>query len=124
LASIGRKFHADTRLMLGALAIPQPLLAALPAEPAAGEIAIAVVGAHLSGMVLNGQLRSLNARFLETVRSAPDYRFYALANTQPAKPGMLRIARGMGKPIEAELWALPAEAFGRFVADVPAPLSI
>jgi len=124
LASIGRKFHADTRLMLGALAVPQPLLAPLPAEPAAGEIAIAVVGAHLSGMVLNGQLRGLNARFLETVRSAPDYRFYALANTQPAKPGMLRVAPGAGKSIEAELWALSAEAFGRFVADVPAPLSI
>jgi allophanate hydrolase len=124
LASIGRKFHADTGLMLGALAVPQPPLAQLPAQPAAGEIVIAVVGAHLSGMALNGQLRGLNARLLKATRTAPDYRLYALANTQPAKPGMLRVASGTGKAIEVELWALSAEAFGRFVADVPPPLSI
>jgi allophanate hydrolase len=54
----------------------------------------------------------------------PDYRLYALAGTQPAKPGMLRVADGDGAAIELEIWALPAEAFGRFVAAVPAPLSI
>ncbi len=124
LASIGRKFHADTRLMLGALTVPQPPLAVLSAEPAAGEIAIAVVGAHLSGMALNGQLRNLNVRFLETVRSAPDYRLYALANTEPAKPGMLRVAPGTGKQLEMELWALSVEAFGKFVADIPPPMAI
>ena len=46
------------------------------------------------------------------------------ANTQPAKPGLLRVRFGEGKAIEMEIWALSAEAFGRFVADVPMPLSI
>ena len=124
LASIGRKFHADTRLMLGALTVPQPPLAPLPVEPAAGEIAIAVVGAHLSGMALNGQLRDLNGRFLETVKSAPDYKLYALANTQPAKPGMLRVAKGAGNPLEMEVCALSAAAFGKFVAEIPPPMAI
>jgi allophanate hydrolase len=124
LASLGRVFHADTRLPLGALGLPQSPLAPLPAVPLAGEIAIAVVGAHLSGMPLNGELRALAGRLLEATRSAPDYRLYALAGTTPPKPGLLRIGKGEGAAIELEIWALSTEAFGRFVAAVPAPLSI
>jgi allophanate hydrolase len=75
-------------------------------------------------MPLNGELRAAGARLLETTTTAPDYRLYALAGTAPAKPGMLRVADGEGAAIELEIWALPAEAFGRFVAAVPAPLSI
>ena len=56
--------------------------------------------------------------------TAPHYRLYALAGAQPPKPGLLRVARGTGAAIELEVWALPAEAFGRFVAAVPSPLSI
>jgi len=124
LASLGRVFHAETGLPLGALGRAQPPLARLPAVPSSGEIPLAVVGAHLSGMPLNGELRSLGARLLETTTTAPDYRLYALAGAQSAKPGMLRVADGDGAAIELEIWALPAEAFGRFVAAVPAPLSI
>ena len=36
---------------------------------------------------------------------------------------MLRVARD-GASIALEIWALPAEGFGRFVAAIPAPLSI
>jgi allophanate hydrolase len=124
LASIGRVFHADTGLPLGALARPQPPLAQLSPVPLAGEVALAVVGAHLSGMPLNGELRALGALLLETTTTAPDYRLYALAGTNPPKPGLLRIAKGEGAAIELEVWALSTEAFGRFVAAVPAPLSI
>jgi allophanate hydrolase len=124
LASIGRVFHADTGLPLGALARAQPPLAQLSAVPLAGEIAIAVVGAHLSGMPLNGELRALGGRLLETTTTARDYRLYALAGTSPPKPGLLRIAPGAGAAIALEVWALSTEAFGRFVAAVPVPLSI
>jgi len=65
LASIGRVFHADTGLTMGAQNLPQPPLAALPADMSGDEIAIAVVGAHLSGMVLNGELKALGGRLLE-----------------------------------------------------------
>jgi len=37
---------------------------------------------------------------------------------------MLRVAAGTGASIELEVWALPAAAFGKFVAAVPPPLSI
>ena len=123
LASIGRIFHADTRLPMGARSLPQPPLAALPTGLCGDEIAIAVVGAHLSGMALNGELKALGARLLEQAQTAPDYRLYALATTPP-KPGMLRVSAGAGSSIELELWALSAASFGKFVAAVPPPLSI
>jgi allophanate hydrolase len=124
LASIGRVFHAATALPFGALGVPQPPLAGLSVAPAAGEIAIAVVGAHLAGMPLNGELKSLGARLLEATHTAADYRLFALAGTQPAKPGLLRVAPATGAGIEIEIWALQAEHYGRFVAVVPPPLSI
>jgi allophanate hydrolase len=124
LASIGRLFHADTGLSLGATGQPQPPLAPMPGLLVDGEIAIAVVGAHLSGMPLNGELKSFGARFLQTTTTTADYRLFALAGTNPPKPGLLRVAAGQGSAIEVEIWAMPAEKFGRFVAAVPRPLSI
>ena len=124
LAAIGRDFHHASELPLGALKYPQPPLARPRAAPAEGEVALAVVGAHLSGMPLNGELRAAGARLIERTATAPHYRLYALAGTRPAKPGLLRVKNGAGAAIEVEIWALSESAFGRFVAAVPPPLSI
>jgi allophanate hydrolase len=124
LAEIGRVFHADTQLPLGALREPQPALAPLATRPAQGEVAVAVVGAHLSGLPLNGELRELGGRLLQTTTTAADYRLYALAGGAVAKPGLLRVAQGQGAAIAVEVWALPAASFGGFVDAVPPPLSI
>jgi allophanate hydrolase len=123
LAGIGRVFHAETKLALGSRCVPQPALAILPAGAGGDEIAIAVVGAHLAGMALNGELKALGGRLLEATMTAPDYRLYAL-NTTPPKPGMLRVEAGAGSSIALELWALSSAAFGKFVAAIPPPLSI
>ncbi len=123
LASLGAAFHAASGLPLGGLGIPQPPHSVSGSALRSGEIAVAVVGAHLSGMPLNHELKSLNARYLEDAVTTPDYRLFALGNTQPAKPGLLRVAQGSGAAIALELWAMEAEAFGRFVASVPPPLS-
>jgi allophanate hydrolase len=122
LASIGRAFHADTALPLGATGEAQPPLAAIAPRAADGEIAFAVVGAHLSGMPLNRELTASGARFLEESATAADYRLFLLPGA-PAKPGLLRVDDG-GAAIAVELWAMPADAFGRFVARVPPPLAI
>jgi allophanate hydrolase len=92
--------------------------------PGPGETAVAVVGAHMSGLPLNGELRALGGRLLETAKTAPDYRLYALSDMAPLRPGLLRVDRGKGAAIEVEIWALPLEAFGRFTDGVPPPLSI
>jgi allophanate hydrolase len=123
LASLGRLFHAGTGLPLGATGTAQPPLAPLPGPPT-GEIAIAVVGAHLTGMPLNGELKSFGARFLERTTTTADYRLFLLAGTTPAKPGLLRVGADAGVAVDVEIWTMPAEQFGRFVASIPAPLSI
>jgi allophanate hydrolase len=124
LAAIGREFHVATGLPLGALKYAQPPLAPQPSAPAAGEIPLAVVGAHLSGMPLNGELRNAGARLIERGTTAPHYRLFALPGTRPPKPGLVRVKNGAGAAIEIEVWAMSESAFGRFVAAVPAPLSI
>ena len=90
-----------------------------PAGPVADgaapdEIEIAVCGAHMSGLPLNGELTGLGGRFLRAVRTAPVYRLYALAGGPPRRPGMVRGAGGGA--IAVEVWALPKAAFGDFIA--------
>lgn len=86
---------------------------------------IAVVGAHLSGEPLNGQLTSRGATLVAATRTAPVYRLVALP-TEPPKPGLLRVggdADGAGA-VEVEVWELDAAGFGSFVDEIPAPLGI
>lgn len=89
-----------------------------------GWIQLGVVGAHLSGQPLNHQLTDRAARFLRTDRTAGDYRFYALTNAKPAKPGLIREPGFQGPGIEIEIWSIHESQFGSFVAAVPPPLSI
>lgn len=91
--------------------------------PMPGEIAIAVVGAHMSGLALNHELVARGGRFLAQGATAPRYRLHALAGGPPARPGLIRVERG-GASVALEIWALPAAGFGDFVAAVPAPLAI
>jgi allophanate hydrolase len=104
--------------------LQQPTLAPLPTGVRGDEITIAVVGAHLSGMALNGELTALGGRLLQAAATAPDYKLYALRGTTPPKPGMLRVKAGAGSSIQLEVWALSAASFGKFVAAIPPPLSI
>ena len=83
-----------------------------------------MVGAHLSGGPLNHELRRLNAQLVRTTRTTGDYRLYALAGTNPAKPGLVRSPGAGGLGIEVEVWALAATALGELMAKVAAPLVI
>lgn len=85
---------------------------------------IVVVGAHLSGMPLNPQLTSPGGHLVKKCRTAGDYRLFALPNTTPPKPGLVREPGFAGPGLEVEVWALPPAAFGQFVAAIPAPLGI
>lgn len=121
LASFGIRWQAQSGLPLGATDAPLPAdQAALPLSP--DHVRIAVVGAHLRGMPLNHQLINRKAVFVEASETASCYRLYALANTQPAKPGLARASSG--ESIQVELWDIPLARFGEFVAEIPAPLGI
>jgi allophanate hydrolase len=53
---------------------------------ASESIDIAVVGAHLSGMPLNGELQNLAGRLLRETATAPDYRLLRLAERYRRSP--------------------------------------
>jgi allophanate hydrolase len=89
-----------------------------------GEIEIAVVGAHLSGMPLNAQLTEIGGRLLRAATTEPFYRLYLLPGAAPLRPGLVRVGAEDGAAIATEVWALRADAFGRFVAAVPGPLCV
>lgn len=97
---------------------------ALPVAPVGSRVRVAVVGAHLSGMPLNHQLTERGARLLRAARTTPDYLLYALNESTPPKPALVRTAAGHGSCIAVEVWDLPVKNFGSFVAEIPSPLGI
>ncbi|MGY4643803.1 allophanate hydrolase [Cellulomonas sp. URHB0016] len=88
-----------------------------------GGVDVLVVGAHLRGQPLNGELEALGGRFVASVRTSDAYRLVAL-DTVPRKPGLVRVGPGGGAPIAGEVWRLSAGALGRFLAALPAPMSL
>jgi allophanate hydrolase len=124
LAALGAKLHAAAGAPIGATQAPVPAPIAGPSMAASGEIELVVVGAHLSGMPLNHELTSRNARFLRAASTTADYRLYALPGGPPFRPGLMRVASGTGTMIATEVWAISAQGFGEFVTGIPAPLGI
>jgi allophanate hydrolase len=124
LAEFGARWQRAGALPLGATGRAAPGSAALAVRPA-GEpvLPIVVVGAHLAGLPLNGQLRERGARLLEATTTAAAYRLFALPGTTPPKPGLLRVARG-GERVAVEVWELPLREAGSFLALVPSPLGL
>ncbi|QLQ03049.1 MAG: allophanate hydrolase [Thiobacillus sp.] len=86
-----------------------------------GQVRVAVVGAHLSGLPLNVQLTGRSARLVSATQTATKYRFYALPDGK--RPGLIQVQEG-GATIACEVWEMPASQFGSFVDGIPAPLGI
>jgi len=116
LLALADRFHRSTT------AVPGPPLDLAESTPAC--IAVAVVGSHLTGQPLNSQLTERGAQLIRACRTAPGYRLYALEGTMPVKPGLVRDEHFRGPGIDVEIWAVPEDQFGSFVAGLPAPLGI
>ncbi|MEU5842389.1 allophanate hydrolase [Rhodococcus sp. NPDC047139] len=86
-------------------------------------VELAVFGAHLRGQPLHFQLEDLGARFVEEVRTSDAYRLAAL-NTTPPKPGLVRHGPGQGAGIVGELFRISEAGLGRFLAALPAPMTL
>ncbi|HEY2204209.1 MAG TPA: allophanate hydrolase [Pseudonocardia sp.] len=92
--------------------------------PLSGDVVdLLVVGAHLRGQPLNGDLERLGARFVSAAATSDAYRMVALP-TATAKPGLVRHGAGLGAPIAGELWQLSPGGLGRFLAGLPAPMGL
>ena len=98
--------------------------ASIVAPAASDMVPIVVVGAHLTGMPLNRELTGPGGRLIRACRTAPDYKLFALPNTTPPKPGLVRQPGYAGQGLAVEVWELPPAAFGQFVARIPAPLGV
>lgn len=117
LAALGRWIESLLQLPLGATG-RRPR----SGKPESGGVQVAVVGAHMTGMPLNHELLELGAVFVERALTAAEYRLYALLETVPAKPGLVRV--GDGANIALEIWQLSTRAFGQLVSRIPSPLGI
>jgi allophanate hydrolase len=126
LCAIAARFHRAVGVELGAtgqkISTPEINPHQLPANDDA-HVLLCVNGAHMSGLPLNHQLTGRGARLIGKVRTAPAYRLYAFENFDPPRPGIIR-QDGGGYSIEAEVWKVPMEHFGSFVAGIPAPLGV
>jgi allophanate hydrolase len=66
----------------------------------------------------------IRVRLRSVISKPPDYQLFLLADGEAKKLRLLRVAAGSGAQIELETWALTVAGFGRFVASLPAPMSI
>lgn len=127
LADIGHAFQVAADLPIGATG--QPISKQIEtAGHASGNggpdtIQLAVVGAHLSGLALNWQLTDIGATLHSQSKTAAAYRLYHLPDTTPPKPGLVRVPKN-GACIDVEVWEIPLDKVGDFMAQVPAPLCI
>ena len=125
LCAFGDRLHRMSKVNLGATSFTMPPhLSAFRDASGDAHVSVAVVGAHLSGMPLNHQLTTRGARLLGAARTARRYRLYLLPATNPPKPGLVASADGTGYSIEIEIWSMPTDRYGSFVAEIPPPLGI
>jgi allophanate hydrolase len=121
IAAVGSALHQAAGLPLGATGHPHPSRQ----KPAFGAsfpyVPVAVVGAHLSGQPLNHELVALGARLRRAIRTAPEYRLFALPDGK--RPGLIR-RPGDGVAIEVDVWDVPSEKLGIFAAGIAAPLGL
>lgn len=104
--------------------IKDNLHSSIPPPNLSKSIKLAVVGAHLEGLPLHWQLEKVQASKLKTTKTSANYKLYALPITGPVqKPGLRRVESD-GSKIEIEIYAVPTERFGDFIAMVPEPLGI
>ncbi|CAB4253695.1 similar to Saccharomyces cerevisiae YBR208C DUR1,2 Urea amidolyase, contains both urea carboxylase and allophanate hydrolase activities, degrades urea to CO2 and NH3 [Maudiozyma barnettii] len=90
-------------------------------------IKLAVIGAHLKDLPLHWQLEKVNATFISETKTSRNYKLYALPRNGPIlKPGLRRVAENTpgSSSIALEIYAVPTELFGQFIAMVPEPLGI
>lgn len=124
LADLGQRYHHLSGLTQGATGEPLPAMVPVTGLRPQATVRVAVVGAHLAGMPLNGQLTERGATLVCSTETAPHYRLYALPGSTLPKPGLLRVAPNQGARIALEIWDMPLAEYGSFVALIPAPLGI
>lgn len=114
LAGVADLLHRAATATVGATGAALPAAGAACAV-AADETRLFCIGAHMSGLPLNGQVTSLGGRFVAVAETVPAYRLFDLGR----RPGLVRDG---DSAISGEVWAVPTAAIGALLAQVPPPL--
>lgn len=122
LLSIANRIQQQFDLPLASGKVSLPRLAS-DAVTRSDWIEVAVCGAHLKGMPLNGQLLERGAQLVESTHTSAEYRLYDLAEGALRRPALMRVEEG-GVAIEVEVWRLPSCELGGFLAGIAAPLGL
>jgi allophanate hydrolase len=135
LCELGMAWQRRLNLPLGATGRPLPVREAEKEKrkPAAcisraensppAYVRLAVAGAHRRGQPLHADLLRTGACFVRGCRTASHYRFVALLDLDPPRPGLLRDDKQAGSAY-VEIYDLPVAGFGSLVASVAPPLAI
>ncbi|KZM43728.1 allophanate hydrolase [Marinomonas sp. SBI22] len=121
LLSYAGALHQALDLPQGASEFPLQTYESTAIAAPQKNIDVVVCGAHLEGFPLNWQLTERNATLVSKTLSAAKYQLYALPDGK--RPAMIRDDEA-GQAIKVEVWSMPIEHFGSFVAGIPAPLGI
>lgn len=121
LLSYGGALHEALNLSQGATDFPLQKFTGSSLPAPEKNINVVVCGAHLEGFPLNWQLTERGASLVSKTESSANYQLYALPDGK--RPAMLR-DEDNGTAIAVEVWSMPMENFGSFVAGIPAPLGI
>ncbi|PMH44904.1 allophanate hydrolase [Vibrio sp. 10N.286.49.B3] len=84
---------------------------------------IMVCGAHMEGLPLNYQLVELGGTLKQVTKTSNSYRLFKLAGSAPFRPGLIRDEEN-GAQISVEIWSLPTNYVGQFLANIPHPLGL
>jgi allophanate hydrolase len=99
--------------------------AALACTPEAkpGTAAVALVGAHQSGLALNALVAGRGGRLLRRARTAAGYRMKRVPGPGVPRPGLVT-GDGPADGFAVEIWEVPLQALGSLAAELTAPLRL
>lgn len=123
-ASVARQFEFNCQRKLGATDHDASGIIALSNPAQSERMELAVCGAHMADLPLNWQLTDRGGAFLRTAKTSANYKFYALAGGPPERPGLVRTGDVDAQSIALEIWSLPLDQVGGFLAGIPAPLGL
>ena len=122
IASVGIQLQRSSNATVGATDWTLPKKTELLPTINEGEMILAAVGAHMSGLPLNRELTERGGRLLRADKTADNYKLYSLPGGPPFRPGLVRDTSGSS--IDLELWILPESQLGSFIQGIPMPLVI
>ena len=86
-----------------------------------GTASLVLVGAHMSGLPLNGLVSRRGGQLLRRARTASGYRMMRVPGAGVARPGLIA-GEGPAPGFAVEVWEVPLQTLGALAAELSPPL--